>query len=276
MDKIIKYFCILILSITSLVAFEYPDISGWKRTDSVTTYTPNNLWNYINGAADMYLDYGFVKLKTANFTKDTNKITVDVYNMENKLNAFGIYTSEANDKYKTLGIGTESIIYPPREATMLKDKYYIIIKSVKGQITNKNGKSLLKTIAQDLKGSTNFPQILNKLPSKNKISGSENFIKKDYLGLNNFSNCILAKYSQDTLNYQIFYFVKSNSKNKVWAKFEKNWKNINYQKNDIKLKEIPYQGLVGLIQTQEGIFGVTDLKNKKHVLKILDSIAREQ
>ena len=39
-----------------------PKIDGWKPLDKPTYYNSQNVWNAINGAAEIYLDYGFEEL----------------------------------------------------------------------------------------------------------------------------------------------------------------------------------------------------------------------
>ena len=45
-----------------------PGITGWQLAGNSYHYLPENLYNYINGAADLFLSYGFVKLVGAEYT----------------------------------------------------------------------------------------------------------------------------------------------------------------------------------------------------------------
>ena len=40
----------------------FPDIAGMYKTGLPNTYIPENLYEYINGAAESYLAYGFQEL----------------------------------------------------------------------------------------------------------------------------------------------------------------------------------------------------------------------
>ena len=58
--KIMKITALLVLAASiPLSAVEFPDVEGWEKTSEVKTYTPDNLWEYINGAADQFIEYGF-------------------------------------------------------------------------------------------------------------------------------------------------------------------------------------------------------------------------
>ncbi len=42
-------------------------VGQWDQKTTPTLYTPENLWKYINGAAEHYLSYGFQRLATAEY-----------------------------------------------------------------------------------------------------------------------------------------------------------------------------------------------------------------
>ena len=58
----------------------FPEVEGWTLASEVQVYDAENLWEYINGAADMYLAYDFKKVATLSYdTEPKGSITVDVY-----------------------------------------------------------------------------------------------------------------------------------------------------------------------------------------------------
>ncbi|MFZ0472221.1 MAG: hypothetical protein WAL94_06380, partial [Bacteroidales bacterium] len=40
----------------------FPTLKGYKTVNEYPVYTPDDLWNYIDGAADAYLALGFLDL----------------------------------------------------------------------------------------------------------------------------------------------------------------------------------------------------------------------
>jgi len=55
--------CVLPLLITIACSQEaerhFPDIASWSKTVTPEQYKPENLWDFIDGAAEIYLSYGF-------------------------------------------------------------------------------------------------------------------------------------------------------------------------------------------------------------------------
>ena len=44
-----------------------PELSGFKKVTDYPVYTADNLWDFINGAADVYLSYGFENVHIAEY-----------------------------------------------------------------------------------------------------------------------------------------------------------------------------------------------------------------
>src|SRR4030042_2388904 len=79
------------ISIESLLPKKLPE--GWRQIASPQVYNQKNLFNRINGQAELFFKYGFQKsvftiYQNKNNSKD--QIEVDLYDMGNVLQAFGI------------------------------------------------------------------------------------------------------------------------------------------------------------------------------------------
>ena len=56
------------------------------------TYDGSSLWGYINGGADLYLEYGFRKLFLQEISKDQKAYKIEIYQMIDPESAFGIFS----------------------------------------------------------------------------------------------------------------------------------------------------------------------------------------
>jgi hypothetical protein len=84
-------------------------VPNWTRGDEVRFFGADKLWEYIDGAADGYLTYGFQEVVTAEYNnaQKSVQVVVDVYRMKDERNAFGIYAAELNPDSEFLKIGAE-------------------------------------------------------------------------------------------------------------------------------------------------------------------------
>jgi len=266
---------LIILIINPLKAVDFPDIKGWKPTSEIMTYNPENLYEYINGAADQFLDYGFQLLKTRDFSKGDLTVTIDIYDMGSQINAFGMYQTERPTDTKGLSIGAEAIISPPYQCLLLKGSYYIKVNVFEGEIAESTGKSLLESIANAVPGMNQIPEVLALLPSKNKMKGSEGYTNVGYLGLTELTNCIHAKYADNNeKEFQYFIVLAAGkiTKEFIWGKLSEKWKELEYKKYSILVKKVPYKGCIGVALTNEKIIGVTDCENEQEVIDRLEAV----
>lgn len=74
-----------------LPALSNSDIEGLEVTEN-REYISNTLWGYINGGADLYLEYGFDKLLLQRISYQGNSYKVEIYRMKKDLSARGIYS----------------------------------------------------------------------------------------------------------------------------------------------------------------------------------------
>jgi len=88
--------------------FSFPEIPGWKQSGEIETYSPQTLFEYINGAADLFLAYDFEELMIVEYQNDRKAtLTVDVYRHRIPLLAFGIFSQERLQSATILDIGVQ-------------------------------------------------------------------------------------------------------------------------------------------------------------------------
>ena len=276
-----KYFLsismILLLAVICLNATDFPDIKGWQPEDEVLTYNPENLYEYINGAADQFLDYGFQILQSRDLSKGDLKITVDIYDMGESLNAFGMYKTERPRDLNGVPVGTEGIITPPYQALLLKDRYYVKVNAYEGELSDSTGRSALEAIADALPGETGFPEVLHLLPKQGMMPGSEGYTKIGYLGMTELTHCIHANYKDQHDNeFQYFVVLPRAEKpvEKIWQSFSEKWTSVEKASHPTYSKKIPYKGINGMMLLDGKIVGVTDADDEAKMLKRLESLVR--
>lgn len=129
--------------VESLVPKTAPD--GWALRGAPEAFTRETLFEHINGQADLFLQYGFEESVAAiyrNVNSSENKIDVDIYDMGNSLQAFGIF-SRFRQEESPAGIGLDSYL-DDRYALFYKGKYFVVL-----QATDSTA-SILKQLAGEI------------------------------------------------------------------------------------------------------------------------------
>ena len=66
-------------------------IGVWTQSDSIRIIDASNIFNYMNGAGELYLGYCFNHLEVFEYTAENQpKITVEIYSMKTSDDAFGL------------------------------------------------------------------------------------------------------------------------------------------------------------------------------------------
>lgn len=183
----------------------FPVFEGWTKKGKPDLYTPDNLFEYINGAAEVFLSYDFVKLAT--LTYENNKehsFTVDVYQHNSDRNGFGIYSQEKPQKGNFLDIGAQGY-YEKGVLNFLKGSFYVKMSGFDmGDNDEKVLTTAAKALAKALQGTEDFPVVVKCFPEKGKIANSEAFINKNFLGHSFLHSAFVANYEIDGRKLQVF------------------------------------------------------------------------
>jgi hypothetical protein len=266
----------IVILFSPLHAIDFPDLKGWKPVSEVLSYNPDNLYEYIDGAADQFIAFGFQELRSRDLASDSLKVTIDIYDMGTRLNAYGMYKTERPGDEQSLAIGTEAYVSPPYQCLLFKENFYVKVNAFEGEITNENGKPLLEAIANALSGEVGYPKELKLLPSDSKIPDSENFARQAFLGLAELNNCVYANYKDGDKEFKYFVIIPmGQEKNEtIWELLTQKWKKLDYEKFPVLTKKVPYIGLNGVMLIDKKIIGVTNCADESEVLKRLEAIVK--
>ncbi len=89
-----------------------PQVNNWTMTEEPSSYFPGTLFEFINGAAEIYLAYDFKKLTVTQYGRkgSTASMAVEIYEMSNETNAFGIYGAERYPDNNFIPIGIQGYV----------------------------------------------------------------------------------------------------------------------------------------------------------------------
>lgn len=186
-----------------------PDIQGYKRISSYPVYTPDNLWDFINGAADTYLAYGFEDLQVAEYKKGKNIIKLEVYKHKNPVQAFGIYSSERSSTFRFINIGAQGYT-SEGILNFCKGRYYIKLRTnSKSDKVIRSLQDLGMRVADIIPGQADLPQTLKEFPGTGLIKNEESFINEGVLGHEFLQGAFKAIYETGGINFSIFIIDKT-------------------------------------------------------------------
>ena len=193
------------------------EISGWKWDGKEKNYDARAIFDYIDGAAELYLAYGFQGLKVWRYEKAGGPpILVERYELASPEDAYGVFSYEHQDEPAGIGQGSE---FGGGLLRFWKGKYLVTVYAEgEGQGVEEVILSLGKAAAQAIPASGSKPQIVRLLPGKEfgQVDKSTRYLKshvllnqrffishENLLNLSRKTEAVLAAYSRDKQKGQL-------------------------------------------------------------------------
>ena len=200
-----------IFSSVSAQELTMPELKGYKKILNYPVFGPEKLWDFIDGAADTYLAYGFIDLHVAEYKKGKNVIKLEIYRHGDNTMAFGIYSSERSPSFRFMNIGAQGYI-ADGAINFFKGDYYVKIRTFsKSEKTLQSAESLALIVSNMLKGDTKMPAVLSQFPGTGKKVNEEAYINESVLGHKFLNKAFKATYEVGTDSFAIF-ILENNSK----------------------------------------------------------------
>jgi hypothetical protein len=272
---------ILLLAGTAAVsraaADPLPEVTGWRRTGKTTSFDAKTIWQEINGAAELYLSYGFKELRLQRYSRgEGQEVAIHVYDMGRPLHAFGVYWRERPRSAKAIraGTGTRAAFSAPYHCLALRGRFYVKVVVAKGGLKSESCGPLLTAITGSLSGAA-VPREVSLLPSAGQVQGSIRYTRRGYLGLRELVDCLHATYGDKPKGrYELFMLLPGakRSQDLIWKQLAARWKRQRRGGLTMLSRTVPYRGTIAVVRTPRGIYGASHPKGMAAALKILGDL----
>lgn len=223
----------------------FPEIDGWDKDGEIEIYDPDNLYDYINGAADSYLAYDFEALYLQRY-KGAKELSlkIEIYKLSNNLTAFGIYSAERPSNGNWVDIGSQG--YMEKEIlNFYKGQYYVKIMINRTKETNELLLAIGKSIEERIKGENTLIEAYSLFPEEGRIKYSERYINKNFLGYESLGEAYSISYEIEDNYFDLFLIEKPSTedcKNMLVDYFESIKIDTALVKDGNIVVKDPYQG----------------------------------
>lgn len=182
------------------------EIMGWRVADSVETYDRESIFDYINGAGEVYRSYAFQNVTVHRYAKpEAPEIVAEIFDMGTSDDAYGVFSYARETEESGIGSAFE------RRGNVLcfwQSKYYVCVVAYKSSDDVRNAIDLLaRAIAERLPPVGAAPRMISLLPSENRMVHTERFFRihaslnyhyflaeQNILNLTEQTNAVLASY----------------------------------------------------------------------------------
>ncbi len=202
------------------------EAGGWKWDGKEAGYDSRTLFKYMDGAAELYLAYGFQDLTVRRFEKlNQPPVIVESYQMATSEDAYGVFSFEYQDE--AVGIGQASE-FGGGLLRFWKGRYFISVYAEGEGAEVESGILLMgREVANSIPGTGPEPDLVGIIPGKDfgLVDKSVRYLKshvllnqrffiahQNILNLNRTTEAVLALYLQDKQKSQLLLIRYANSK----------------------------------------------------------------
>jgi hypothetical protein len=242
---------------------QFPEVIGWKLSEGVQTFVPKTLYEYIDGAADLYLTYDFEELKVGEYSNDRKgSVTVEVYRQKSPTLAFGVYSQERPSNLSLVSMGAQGYI-DENLLNFLSGSYYVKINSYKtGAEDREILLSFAKKVLENLDEKGALPPILSSFPEEGKNRNSEKFIARNFLGYSFLHFAFTAEYELSGKKFKLF-LMETGGKDECKTILQKYLQQVKSPEKEVTegrhTLSDPHHGIVDIYWKGRYIWGILDL-----------------
>jgi hypothetical protein len=210
------YSLLIILLLFSLQTFSQtgnnpsmalPDsINGWKKLGEDRLFNEQNLYDYIDGAAELYISFGFTKVFNRIYSAGEGKeIIVDIFYMNTPQDAFGAFSFSVGKIGNDFGNQSQTAF---GAIVFWKNNFVVsVVENPASEEAKRASRLIAKIIDESIAEKGSFPEVLKYLPVENLDKESIRYFRhyiwvntytylsgENILNINQDTHGVLAKY----------------------------------------------------------------------------------
>jgi hypothetical protein len=140
------------------------EVSGWKWDGKENHYNRKTIFDYIDGAGELYIAYNFNGVKVRRYEKPGQPpMTAEIFDMATSEDAYGVFSFERQDDEAGIGQGSE---FGGGLLRFWKGSYFVsVFGEGQGREVETATLQLGKRISDSIKNGGPLPRLLNALPN---------------------------------------------------------------------------------------------------------------
>ena len=190
---LLAWAAVLTLPATAKEAADCSLVPGWQQAGPLRHFTPDNLYEYMDGNSESYLAYGFVQMQGVTCKSGENTLVIDVSEMVDADAAYGIFSGnrDPNHPIQKIGMGGQIL---PRRGTFAKGIYYVEIAASPDVDHTPALTAFIAGMEKLLEGRTTPPEALAWFLPEKQVS--VRMIPESVLGIRLLKRGYVAQYDQ--------------------------------------------------------------------------------
>jgi hypothetical protein len=180
------------------------DIEGWVKDGEPFSYEADDLWEYINGSAERFLEYDFEKVLVQHYLDSAGEeVKVEIYAHRSPLEAFGIYSRFRSPDSEIHDIGNEAF-GDGYTLHFWKGRFYVRVSAYKEK--SPAIKVFARFVAEKIDEPGSVPREVGLFDLGGHTSENISYVSKGVLGSGTLPPAFVAEYDNEGDPGRIFLF----------------------------------------------------------------------
>ena len=151
-------------------------VPGWKRAEPARVYSGPELYELIDGGAEIFFEHGFERVTVQKYARGTDEIVVDLYAMRDDDAALGVYLERCGGETPFPGLDLRHTA-GRHELLAVRGGFYAVVENLSGRAERSAD---LVAFARALAPRLPPPEpvgALDLLPRDGRVPGSERLVR---------------------------------------------------------------------------------------------------
>ena len=151
-------------------------VPGWRRAEPARVYAGPELYELIDGGAEIFFEHGFERVTVQKYTLGPDEIVVDLYAMRDAAAALGIYLGRCGEETPAPGLELRHTA-GRHELLAVRGGFYVVVENLSGRAERAADLvAFARALAPRLPESEPVAA-LDLLPKPGRVTGSERLIR---------------------------------------------------------------------------------------------------
>lgn len=160
------------------------EVAGWTVKQEPKFFADSQLFDYMDGAAEIPKSYTFRTLGSAKYQKGNTVLEIAIFDMGSANAAYGYYSARVflehnpRSKERMVALDHPAHLYANVGVlTFWKDRYTVIIQPDDGKPDEAALLQLARAVSAKITAKGKPPELLRLLPAANRVANSERFVQ---------------------------------------------------------------------------------------------------
>jgi hypothetical protein len=151
-------------------------VAGWKRSEPARIFGGADLYGYIDGGAELFLEFGFDRLTLQKFRSGKNELAIEIYRMSDSVAATGIYLMKCGRPMRDPSFAARHTVNR-HQLMFVRERYFVTVNNLSGG--DAFGASLVRfgRVVASALPPDRLPVELSRLPARGLVPGSERLVR---------------------------------------------------------------------------------------------------